>query len=633
MCGVFFATLPGGEQMPVDRVLAEIQHRGPDGSGVFHSKDGRCHLGHARLSIIDLSSAGTQPMADASGRYVISYNGEVYNFRDLRQALEARHGAIPWKSTTDTEVIVEGVAREGISFLSRLNGIFALAIYDTHSRALHVLRDPLGIKPLFCTRQGGGAYFCSELKGLLAIPGLQRSLRRQSLAAQLAYMYVPEPYTLYEEFFKVTPGVCSTYLDGAEIDARPLFEHLSAPLQFDSEAQMVERFSQSLSTAVERQLVADVPVSLMLSGGLDSSAVAHEVLRHGGTVRDAYTISCSDHDRQYDQQSDDLRFARLMAQRLGIELKVIPARANFIELLPRLSRFLEDGISDPAAINSYLICEAARRSGVKVMLSGQGADEFLGGYRRYAAERMLKSLPGGVRTTARWLGNHWPAAVPGRFNAVNRRLKRLLLLAGEERPERLINMYIWTAPEKIAQLFVQPAGLQIAADIAALFDRHGYSDVLDTMMRVDQQFDLMSLNLTYTDRMSMAVGVEARVPFLDFDLVRVMNAIPTEVKMKGGVAKYVLKKAMEPHLPHEVIYREKAGFSLPIRSWMRSGNDIFRHYLDPKRLRDQGIFDAGTVQTMYEQNLSGGGDYSNVLFSMLCIQVWLESQSNLSFRS
>jgi len=525
------------------------------------------------------------------------------------------------------------VAREGIRFLSRLNGIFALAIFDTHSRELHVLRDPLGIKPLFCTRQQGGVYFCSELKGLLAIPGLRRNLRRQSLAAQLAYMYVPEPYTLYDEFFKVAPGVCTTYLDGKEVDSTPLFEHLSAPLQFESEEEIVEQFYQSFSAAVERQLVADVPVSLMLSGGLDSSAVAYEVLRHGGTVHDAYTISCSCDDHQYDQQSDDLFYARLMAQKLGIELKVIPAKANFIKLLPRLSRFLEDGVSDPAAINSYLICEAARQSGVKVMLSGQGADEFLGGYRRYAAERVLKSLPGAVRTSARWLGNLWPAAVPGQFNAVNRRLKRLLQLAGEERRDRLVGMYTWTAPERIAQLFVQPAGLQIAEDITALFDRYGYSDILKTMMQVDQRFDLMSLNLTYTDRMSMAVGVEARVPFLDFDLVRVMNAIPSEVKMKRGIAKYVLKKAMEPHLPHQVIYREKAGFALPIRSWMRSENEVFRHYLAPKRFKEQGIFDAERVQTMYEQNLSGNGDYSNVLFSMLCIQVWLESQSNLAVKS
>ncbi|MEI6756612.1 MAG: asparagine synthase (glutamine-hydrolyzing) [Chlorobium sp.] len=630
MCGIFLASLPLGRPFVLDRLLDNIIHRGPDDSGVFVSEDGTSHLGHVRLSIVDLSSAAHQPMADASGRFIISYNGEVYNYRELKRSLENTYGTINWKSTSDTEVIVEGFAREGIGFFSRLNGIFALGIFDSYTRSLHILRDPLGIKPLFYTRQNGCSFFCSELKGLLAIPLLSRTLRRQSLADQLAFMYVPEPYTLFEEFVKVVPGVCITYREGERVASSNVFDHLVAPIAFSSENDIIERFYSTFSASVKRQLVSDVPVSLMLSGGLDSSAVAHEVVSCGGNVKDAYTISYSAADSSLDQQSDDLFYARLIAKRLGLELKVIPAQANFIDLLPGLSKFLEDGISDPAAINTYLICEAARNSGVKVMLTGQGADEFLGGYRRYSAERMIASVPGFLGVPFKFAGSLLPESLPGRFNALNRRIKRLLHLAGQNRRQRLLGMYIWNVPEKISRLFLSPDSVEIGEDLMKLFDDFGYHDVVDTMMRVDQKYDLTSLNLTYTDRMSMANGVEARVPFLDFELVRLMNSIPSKVKMKHGEPKYVLKKAMEAHLPRQIVYREKAGFGLPIRAWMRNENEMFRYYFDIDRIRNQGIFDPNALYGMYKENLAGKGDHSNVLFSMLCIQVWLDSQSCLT---
>ena len=627
MCGIVIASCPRGRAFAIDRMLDQIKHRGPDDQGVFSSADGTCHFGHVRLSIIDLSAAGHQPMFDATGRFVISYNGEIYNYLELKRRLEETYGAIGWKSTSDTEVILEGFAREGIAFLSRLNGIFALAIFDSKKSALFVLRDPLGIKPLFVTRQGESILFCSELKGLLALPALKRTLRQQSLADQLALMYVPEPHTLFEEFSKVGPGICTTYVEGREVASCSVFDHLAAPIEFSTEEEIIGRFSADFSAAVKRQLVSDVPVSLMLSGGLDSSAVAQEVMRAGGNVRDAYTISYSQEDRRLDQQSDDLFYAKLVAKKLGVELKVIPAQSGFLALLPNLAGFLEDGISDPAAINTFLICEAARKRGVKVMLSGQGADEFLGGYRRYSAERMIGRMPGAFRLPAKLAGSLLPGSLPGRFNATARRVKRLLLLAGERRKERLLGMYMWNSPARIAGLFRDTKRVAVGEDLTRLFDELGYDDVTRTMMQVDQKYDLMSLNLTYTDRMSMAVGVEARVPFLDFELVRTMNSIPSTMKMKGGVPKYVLKKAMEPYLPREVVHREKAGFGLPIRAWMRSENKIFNHYFDPARIRTQGIFDPDALAGMFDENLRGKGDHSNVLFSMLCIQVWLESQN------
>lgn len=632
MCGIVGISSPKGCSFPLSDVLDVIRHRGPDDMGLFVSERGDCHLGHVRLSIIDLSPAGHQPMLDGSGRYCISYNGEVYNFLDLKRELERTHGAIQWRSSSDTEVIIEGFTREGATFLSGLNGIFALVIYDREKRLLHVLRDPIGIKPIFFTEQNGAVFFCSELKGLLAVPGFKKTLCLQSLAEQLAFMYVPEPHTLFEEFSKVEPGLLLTYSEGRIVSSTKLFDHLCNPVSFSSEQDMIGCFYNAFSTSVKRQLMSDVPVSLMLSGGLDSSAVAYEIHEAGADIREAYTISFSDQDRKYDQQSDDLQFARIMAERLGLKLVTIPANPDFTSLLPRLSAFLEDGIADPAAINTYLICEAARKEGVKVMLTGQGADEFLGGYRRYLAERMIGWLPGGVRAFSGYLGRLLPGNLSGRLNATNRRIKRLLDLAGRERNERLLGMYIWNEPARIGELFEGDQQLCPGLDFFSLLDHHADRDIADAMMRVDHRYDLMSLNLTYTDRMSMAVGVEARVPFLDFDLVRIMNSIPAKIKLKRGTLKYVLKKAMEPYLPHEIVYREKAGFALPIRAWMRDESEMSRHYFDPTRIKKQGIFKSGALKQMCEEQCSGKIDHSNTLFSMLCIQVWLDSQGSLSIR-
>lgn len=566
-------------------------------------------------------------MMDASSRFVISYNGEVYNYRDLQDDLVRRHGPIAWRSGSDTEVIVEGFAREGVSFLNCLNGIFALAIYDARERLLHVVRDPLGVKPLFITEQTQGVFFCSELKGLLALPDLRRTLRQESLADQLAFMYVPEPHTLYREFRKVEPGVCFSYRDGAQVAAQALFSHLGDPLDLSSEKEAIERLRAVFAAAVRRQLVADVPVSLFLSGGLDSSAVAQQAVRSGANLKDAYTIAFSDADRARDGQSDDLHYASLMARQLGLELRVIRATEDFIALLPELMRFMEDGFTDPAAINTYLISKGARGGGNKVMLSGQGADEYLGGYRRYQAERMLRRLPGPLRSALALLGQFVPLRLPGRLNAARRRLARLAHLADQTPEVRLLGMYTWTAAGTIRDLLPASEAWTGGAAFEALFDTYADDDMIAAMMKVDQRYDLMSLNLCYTDRMSMAVGVEARVPFLDFDLVRVMNAMPAALKVKGGQGKYVLKKAMEPFLPRDVIYREKAGFGLPIRAWLQDSNEMVNRYLDHDRIKRQGLFRPAAVRRIIDEQLNGAADHANTLFTLLCQQIWLETYS------
>ncbi len=628
MCGIVAISSVQAEATTVDLALMAIRHRGPDDHGTYVSPAGDCRLGHARLAIVDLSPAGHQPMADASGRFVLCYNGEVYNFPDLRAALQQRHGLIAWRGTSDSEVIIEGFAREGIPFLDRLNGMFALAIYDTRERLLHVLRDPIGIKPLFITEQRGGVYFCSEMKGLLALPGLRFDLRIAALAEQLSFMYVPEPHTPYQQIRKFEPGVCMSYRDGRLVASQKLFAHLVPATRLRHEDEAVQALRAAFDAAVRRQMMADVPVSMFLSGGLDSSAVALHAVQAGAVVKDAYTIAFHQDDQRHDAQSDDLHHARIMAQRLGIELKVITADRDFLSLLPELVRFMEDGFSDPAAINTYLISAGARRDGIKVLLSGQGADEYLGGYRRYLAEKGLAALPGPVRTVLGGLTRVLPAALPGRFNALNRRVRRLAQLAAQTPQTRLKALYTWSPEATVRGLMHDDPGS--AADTA--FNAHvahsGHADVLETMMSVDKHYDLLSLNLCYTDRMSMAASVEARVPFLDFDLVRTMNGIPMAMKVQGRHGKHVFKRAMTPALPREIVYREKAGFGLPIRAWLRKSSALVDHYLDQTRLQRQGLYNASAVRALLDAQFSGRAEHSHTLLTLLCQQLWLE-QSQL----
>lgn len=625
MCGIVAVSSSQAESFSLSPVLHSISHRGPDDNGHWASTAQDCHLGHVRLSIVDLSSNGHQPMTDASGRFVMVYNGEVYNFQALKSALETAHGTISWRSHSDSELIVEGFAREGADFLSKLNGIFALAIYDSYEQRLLVLRDPMGIKPLYFTAQNGSVYFCSEVKGLLAFPNIQRTIRKQSLADVLTFMYVPEPYTMYNEIHKVEPGQYICFERGIQVASGWLFNHLTEPMDLGTDDEMIEQFQEVFSKSVQRQLMGDVPVSLFLSGGLDSSAVAYETVTHGADVKDAYTIAFNSEDAKYDGQSDDLHYAKVISDKLDIKLNVIEAKQNLLEMLPELSPYMEDGLADPACINTYIIAKAARDNGVKVMLSGQGADEFLGGYRRYMAEKMYRTLPNLLLKGLAVGGKLIPNSVPGRFNDKVRRLKKLTNTAALPEAERLLSLYLWNTPKVMAGLFQDSSDISIGQSHIDLFSQHQNLDIVDAMMKVDQKYDLMSLNLAYTDKMGMMAGLEARVPFLDFELIKLMNSVPVGMKLRSGTQKYILKKAMEPYLPHEVIYRQKAGFALPIRAWLKAPSELTKHYLDSERIRRQGIFNPQALASICQEQFSGQRDHTYMLFAMLSLQIWLDA--------
>lgn len=627
MCGVVAINAIDVKKYVNTSILESINHRGPDDNGEFISDQYDVYLGQTRLSILDLSEAGHQPMTDSTGRYVISFNGEIYNYHQLKDNLEKKYGLISWKSNSDTEVIVEGFAREGYHFFSLMNGIFAIALYDKKEKKLHILRDPIGIKPLYYTKQKGGVFFCSEMKGLLAIPNLSRTVRQQSLTEQLAYMYVPEPFTMYNEYKKVTPGIYYVYYNCNLIHSEPIFEFLHSKVNYKSEQEIAKELYQTLSESVKRQMIADVPISLFLSGGLDSSSIAHASVNAGANIKSAYTIAFSEKDNKYDAQSSDVFYAKKMAKILQLELRVINADSNFLSLLPEIIPYMEDGISDPAAINTYIISKAARKDGVKVMLNGQGADEYLCGYRRYKAEYFNHKMPESAKKFLALMSSFVPNSLPGKFNAPVRRFNKLVNSLALPDSQRLPSYFMWSSDDFIKSLFLVPPIEEPSSFLKNFFSDHNHIDSISSMLLADQQFDLLSLNLSYTDKLSMAVGLEARVPFLDFEMVRLMNSIPNNLKIKNGQPKYILKKAMEKYLPHEVIYRSKAGFALPIRSWFRESNNLIEKYFNSDRIKKQGIYDFRKLEILLTKQFSGNSEYSYLIFSLLCQQIWLEEQN------
>lgn len=624
MCGfVAISSFPSSLKTRLDESLKAIAHRGPDSHGTFQSDSGDCSLGHVRLSILDTSSAGTQPMIDQSGRYVIAYNGETYNFIELKSELESKYGPIQWCSHSDTEVVLEGFAREGKRFLQKLNGTFSLAIYDKGQKELFVLRDPLGVKPLFIREIGGSLNFASELKALLKLDLPAPDFRVEAFKEMLAFMYVPEPRTIYEGIFKAAPGELLRCKDGRITDREILtFDLLSSEgAQQLSENEYVERLRTSFLGAVERQLVSDVPIALMLSGGLDSSAVAYAAKHAGTKISEAYTISFSKESLKRDYQSDDLKYAQLVSDDLGINLNVIPAELNFEKLIPNLTYFFEDGYSDPAAFNTYLICQAARANGIKVMLTGQGADEYLCGYRRYQAEALLAKMPESLRGVVGSLDTFIPENMTGRLNAVSRRLKKFTRASRLEESDRWLSLYTWGAPIKVASLFKEQTIPQYESEFKRhyeLIKSRGFLG-LEAMIEMDKHYDLLSLNLTYCDRMSMAAGVEARVPILDFDLVKLMNKIPVSLKLKAGVGKTVLKKAMEGIVPNEVIYREKAGFFSPINYWLEAQQDSIRNQLLNQKNYLHEIMNLAEIGQLVEDHFSKKSDQSKLIFTLIII--------------
>jgi asparagine synthase (glutamine-hydrolysing) len=629
VCGIC-GTVGLADEPLIEAMSESIAHRGPDGQGTrcFPSEDGRAPaaFGHRRLSIIDPTPRGAQPMAYADGRYWITYNGELYNFRELREELVS--DGYSFDSDCDTEVMLAMYARHGAEMVSRLNGIFAFAIWDTQRRELFMARDRLGVKPLYYSQRGDTLYFASEVKALLeALPPV--GLRPEMISDYLTFLWVPDPDTLFEGVYKLPPGHHATFA-GGRLVVREYWDLIFAPDE-GSAALWAERVREGVGCAVRRQMVSDVPLGSFLSGGIDSSAIVNELTRARDDKLTTYTVGFSREDLGPEIVPDDVRYSRVMAGELDLDYHEQTLEPDIVDLLPRLVWHMDEPIADSAPITTYLICSAARER-LTVIMSGMGGDELFAGYPRHLAARIGRIadiVPAGARRALRHtLEGRLTMGKPGRLRGPRRNAMKLLRGIDGSPEERYLTYCSYYRSDELAR--VLSPELRAATGDHDPFRRHReYLDRvreehwLNRLLYLDAKTFLPCLNLAYTDKMSMAASTEVRVPLLDDEMVELAARIPPELKLRQFTRKYVFKQSQQGRLPRDVIWRPKAGFGAPVRSWLVGDlKPMVEDLLSPSAVAARGLFDPAEVQRLIRANEAGTEDNALRLWELVTLELW-----------
>ncbi|MFI8513288.1 asparagine synthase (glutamine-hydrolyzing) [Streptomyces sp. NPDC085460] len=637
MCGIAGTyRWPDGKAV-TDRITDVLAHRGPDGAGRYShaAGDGEVHLGHRRLAVVDLSPTGAQPMA--SDGLVLTYNGELYNAPELRAELAA--AGVRFRGTSDTEVLLEAWRRWGTGCLPRLRGMFAFGIFDERTGELVLARDQLGVKPLFLLRRGEGLVFASELKALSAATG-GLDVDPAALVASLLYHWVPDSRCAFREAEKLPPGSWLRIGPGGRVERGTFWRLREVAAEGRERARSGELpdLAAVVEESTRRHLLSDVPVATFLSGGLDSSYLTALAARERPGIS-AYTIGFRAEDARFEAMPDDLGYARRVAERYGVDLHEIEIAPDVQDLLPRMTYHLDEPIGDPAAINTYLICSAAREAGVKVMLSGMGADELFAGYRKHLANLLAlryQRVPRPLRRGLSAAVDRLPVASARRGYRSVRFAKRFLSFA--DLPEETAFRRSYTLYDRAELLALVDPDLAGTVDdvLAEHTDVYGDNDLDDFVNRMclgDARMFLPGLNLAYTDRSSMAASTEVRVPYVDVEVVRAAFAVPGDRKIVGRQGKAVLKEAAATVLPREIVYRPKGLFSAPLRAWMsRDLAPLVREVVHDGVLVGSGLLRRDALARMVAEDAAGHRDYSKHLWHVLTLEHWYRAATSGSVR-
>ncbi|MFI8368237.1 asparagine synthase (glutamine-hydrolyzing) [Streptomyces sp. NPDC085466] len=637
MCGIAGTyRWPDGKAV-TDRITDVLAHRGPDGAGRYShaAGDGEVHLGHRRLAVVDLSPTGAQPMA--SDGLVLTYNGELYNAPELRAELAS--AGVRFRGTSDTEVLLEAWRRWGTGCLPRLRGMFAFGIFDERTGELVLARDQLGVKPLFLLRRGEGLVFASELKALSAATG-GLDVDPAALVASLLYHWVPDSRCAFREAEKLPPGSWLRIGPGGRVERGTFWRLREVAAEGRERARSGELpdLAAVVEESTRRHLLSDVPVATFLSGGLDSSYLTALAARERPGIS-AYTIGFRAEDARFEAMPDDLGYARRVAERYGVDLREIEIAPDVQDLLPRMTYHLDEPIGDPAAINTYLICAAAREAGVKVMLSGMGADELFAGYRKHLANLLAlryQRVPRPLRRGLSAAVDRLPVASARRGYRSVRFAKRFLSFA--DLPEETAFRRSYTLYDRAELLALVDPDLAGTVDdvLAEHTDVYGDNDLDDFVNRMclgDARMFLPGLNLAYTDRSSMAASTEVRVPYVDVEVVRAAFAVPGDRKIVGRQGKAVLKEAAATVLPREIVYRPKGLFSAPLRAWMsRDLAPLVREVVHDGVLVGSGLLRRDALARMVAEDAAGHRDYSKHLWHVLTLEHWYRAATSGSVR-
>jgi asparagine synthase (glutamine-hydrolysing) len=597
----------------VHRMVEAIRHRGPDGDGNF--SDGDVAIGMRRLAVIDLAT-GDQPIFNQDRSIVAVFNGEIYNYRELRAELAA--SGLSFATKSDTEVIVQGYARWGEEVFARLNGMFAIALLDRRNRKLVLARDHAGIKPLYYAWDGRRLVWGSEVKALLASGLVSRSMNMEALAEFLAWEYVPCPRTLFADVRKLPPATCwSLDLIRGTVRETLYWQLPEVEEQGTREEEWVERLDTVLTRAVRRQMVSDVPLGAFLSGGVDSSLLV-------ASMGKAETFSIGFEERSY----NELAHSQRIATHLGCVHVTEPIRETSLALFPKLIDMLDDPIADTSLLPTFQLSRLARRH-VTVVLTGDGADELFGGYETYLAwdfETRYRRLPGWLRTSLLEPAVRQLRPRAAKKGLVNRAMR---FVDGLDSPASAGHakwrMYL-TAPQALALLTgdalsaAQPA---LERDLTRHLAADGPPRGLDWALRADYRSFLLDDILVKLDRSSMATSLEARVPYLDREVVELAFRMPASIKVRNGVSKWVLKQVASRYLPRETVHRPKEGFSAPLKQWLAGhGRELMEDLLDRRTLASQSIFRPERVRELMQEHLSGRRNHAHLLWSLMVFQGW-----------
>jgi asparagine synthase (glutamine-hydrolysing) len=636
MCGItgiyHFENKKRVQEEEIKRMRETLVHRGPDGKGLFISKDGRVGLGHRRLSIIDLTEAGAQPMTNRAKDVQVVYNGEIYNFKELRE--ELRGLGYEFQSRTDTEVIVHGYKEWGVNCVTRFNGMFSFVLWDEKKRQLFAARDHIGIKPLYYALQNGTFYFGSEIKAILAHPDFKKEFEEKNASYYMTFASLPAPYTLFKNVRKLPAAHYLIIDSNGNVTEKEYWNPLrdNEYPKNSSEEYYIKEIRNILRDAIEKQMVSDVPFGCFLSGGVDSSTNATLMSEAMGKPVETFTIAAKGYGEKY----DELRYARKIVDMLGAKShEIMVGYEDLMKFIPSYGRYFDDPNGDQITFLVYYISKLIRESGVIVAQVGEGSDEMFAGYDtsllatnlyekiwKYAENlpKIIKKIPYGILH-------------PLNFAKLGFSTEYARRLAKNQEP-------YWG--HAIAFTPTEKEGLLTKDYKNQLVKNHEYdvieqcydkvektdpeADFLEKMVYLELKIRLPELLLMRVDRMAMAHSVETRVPFLDKRLVELAIHIPQNIKLKNGETKHILKKAVEGIIPNENIYREKQGFGAPIAEWMKK-KETAKSLLDiisNSKLKERNIVNYKYLDKLVNIHQSGGRDHNFRIWNILSLSLWYD---------
>ena len=618
MCGIAGVATRGSTppRELIGAMCDAMRHRGPDGDGVY--LEAGIGLGMRRLAVLDLVT-GDQPVTNEAGTVHVVFNGEIYNYRELRAELAAKGHR--FRGTGDSEVIPRLYEEHGLAFLSRLNGMFAIALWDSELQRLLLARDRMGIKPLYYSLHGGNLWFASEVKCILAAGGSARAIDPLGVDQLLTFEYTASPTTLFEDVRKLPPGSWLTLSGGKLHQGRFWSLPAVVPSRVTDVTELAGQVRNTVLTAVRRQLASDVPLGAFLSGGIDSSILVAAMKEVSSAPPLTFSIGFGD------PTYSELRFARAVAAHCGTRHHEEILTPDYLSLLPEVISQLDQPIADFSVFPTLLVARMARRR-VTVALGGDGGDELFGGYDTYRADRLSARLldwqPAPVRAAAEWLARALPLG-KGKRGLANE-LRRFLEGARLPSDWQHLRWMVFLREDQRSRLYTRDFRAQIAGAAEGLVRtvlEDGGTDRLAAQMRCDLRLYLPEDILAKVDAMSMATSLEARVPYLDNEVVDLALAIPSGLKVRGGVRKWILKQAFAQDLPEAVLRRGKEGFSIPMKQWLtREWNVLMHELLSPRSLAAEGLFDSRYVEQLMREHETGTHNHSHLLWALMVFQLW-----------